>query len=179
MIFGIVSYLATAVLLVGIYLIIKQYLGMREASNAFLANASEDFFKKCNSLLTAKDAELPDFVIEFMNFMNSTASRRSAPWVFYKTLRNSARTVWEKDAKSKKYAELNAEISGMRPELRELFHGAVASWLNIIIHRNILFGILISSEFEKLQARSGSVKVEENNFREGIVTRLGSRELCH
>jgi|GEM_PF-5239131 len=178
MILSILSFVLVVLFLFVFHQTFRIYLAMRGTSNSFLTVASNDFFEKSNSLLTAKDDELPDEIISQIAMMNRIVAHRKGHWELYKFLSNPLSKTKIKD--TNEFKDFDAKVKNMRPELIELFKEASVAWLNYMINKNVLCGFLIVNEFRKLQVKTGSEKIEEKNFRANIVSHLslGNKEFC-
>jgi ABC-type protease/lipase transport system fused ATPase/permease subunit len=129
-IFGWFGFIASVAATVVIFI---AYLRARTLSNRLLAVASNQFFEATDSLLKSAE-EIPMSVLEVVETMNDSATKRKAHWTLLKAvkLKNSYRAE-SKDEKE----SFAADVQNMRPELRDKFEESVIAWLNYLTHQNI------------------------------------------
>ena len=151
MINTLISYASTVLLALTLFGVLFAYIKMRSVSNQLLALAGKEFHDKVDSILQTSD-ELPDVALDYLSMMLDIAKANRGPWVLLRALRRQAER-----GSSSKAADLAATLPKLRPELEKLFHEATAMWINWMLNRNVVLGILISHELRKLALRRNAV----------------------
>ena len=148
------------------------YLKLRSVSNGLLALASKEFHDRVASLLETPQ-DLPDDVLRYVDLMISTAEANGGSWKVYQAFR-SHRLSRETLAASKMVSdtELSNQINQLRPELRELLHGATVMWVNWLINRNVFIGYLIAFELRKIALGGGSVEARPTDIERALTPEL-------
>lgn len=152
-----IGYLGWAALAILFILAYSVYLRTRAVGNSLLALAGKEFHDKISRALESAD-ELPDAVLDFVEFMIDTANEPRGHWSTYRTFRrlNSAVIPSRRSATEGANA-MEVGLKSLRPQVRTIIDEASVMWLNWMISRNVFVGLMISLESRKLALRRGAV----------------------
>lgn len=159
-----ISYIAMALLAVttlGVFII---YVKMRSVSNKLLALAGKEFHDRMDSILATSE-ELPDVALDYLSVMMRIAKSDNGPWQLFWALRKKSKGRSESNAR-----ELATALPQMRPELQRLFHDATVMWLNWMLNRNVLLGLLINFEFRKVAAERNMVDASPSDVERTVFS---------
>lgn len=161
MIEQIVGWVLLVALMAAVTLLTVVLQAFRSTSNKLLAVSSNEFHEASMSLIESA-GELPESVLAGLRTMNHSAFAHGTPWMLYRALKD-ARTGRQEPTKSSGDHSAFDDLNKLRPELRKLFATVVASWLNILTHRNLILHFLIANEMTRIQAASGCIAKGQDN----------------
>ncbi|WP_282052400.1 hypothetical protein [Phaeobacter inhibens] len=151
-----------------VWWVVKTYLQLKPVGTGLTALAVKEFHDSCDSLMKTPQ-ELPEEVLEALLYMGRNALEKGSHW----KLRNAIRQDRRGKPISEASSALKASVEGMRPELRELFLKATASWMNIMCNRSLLGGVLISHELHKIQLQKGATRATAEKEAMRVLPDLG------
>lgn len=103
-------------------------------SNSFLALAGHDLHVKASALMASAD-ELPDEVLDSIEFLIRSAMDRKTPYGFYRKIREFNRSgVATEVGYDERFIAFKKSVSEMRKELQDIFGEMHALWMNWVIN---------------------------------------------
>lgn len=145
--------------LVATYLALNLYLRTRNMSNRLLAIASKEFYETIEKLVDASD-ELPDEIFEILETMNRLAGSDKGHKILLQALQLKRE---HPEFQSKPQLDFDVALGSMREELQDIFHKTVASWLNVMTHRNVFTMLQIGHAALRMKSFSNEVQSEQTS----------------
>lgn len=168
---NLVSYLSLATAVAFVTVVFLAYLKLRGVSNGLLVLAGEEFHDKVDSILKSAD-ELPDSVLDFIEFMIKVANSSNGHWRALRAFRRqNALGREESMAEPERKAAFEKDLGGLRPELRQLVNDTTMMWLNWHLNRNVVSGLLMMFELRRMALGHGTLEPKPIDVERALTPR--------
>ena len=171
MTYNLISLLLIAMTSVATVIVFLGYMKARAVSNKLLALASKDFHDKVASILETSN-ELPDEMLSYLEFLIELANKPDGHLIVLRSLKRRTKMSNEDISRSRNRGKnLTEAIRTLRPELADLLQHTTVLWMNWLVNRNLLIGLLIGLELRKLSVSQGSAEAEPSRAAAAVFQR--------